>query len=81
MTAIRDELYRRALQLSEAERAGLAEQLIDSLDPADDDGVERAWFAEIEKRVEQLKAGTVETVSWESVKRELEGKASGDEAG
>ena len=34
---------------------------------------EAAWAMEIERRVEAIEAGTVETEPWEDVKRRIEG--------
>lgn len=62
-----------ALQLPADERAELVARLIDSLeDEPDEDPPEVAWQAEIERRVRELDEGTVETIRWEDVRRELE---------
>jgi len=51
-----------ALELSAAERAALAHDLLASLDgPADADAA-RAWEAEIARRLEQLEHGGAQTV-------------------
>jgi putative addiction module component (TIGR02574 family) len=46
-----------AMKLSVQERARLARQLLLSLDPEDEAEVEAAWEAEIEHRVQEIKAG------------------------
>ena len=74
MSALRDKLFQEALQLDEAERAALAGMLIDSIDNDVEEGVEAAWVAEIERRVAELDAGTVETVPWEVVRDDLRRK-------
>lgn len=65
------ELFEKASNLSEKERATLAGLLIESLESEVDPDVEEAWRAEIERRVAELDAGTVETVPWEVVKAKL----------
>ena len=65
------ELFERASILSEQERATLAGLLIESLESEVDPDVEDAWRVEIERRVAELDAGTVETVPWEVVKAKL----------
>ena len=65
------ELFEKASILSETDRATLAGLLIESLESEVDPDVEDAWRAEIERRVAELDAGTVETVPWEVVKAKL----------
>ena len=65
------ELFEKASILSEQDRATLAGLLIESLESEVDSDVEDAWRAEIERRVAELDAGTVETVPWEVVKAKL----------
>ncbi len=68
------ELLKRALTLSEKERAELASSLIDSLDPAVDSDAEQAWQEEIARRIEEVESGRVKTVPWDEVRRK--GRAS-----
>ncbi len=49
-----------ALKLSTAERARLAEHLIASLD--EDSEIEDAWAAEVERRIAEIEAGTVQLI-------------------
>ena len=65
------ELFEKASNLSEEERATLAGLLIESLESTVDSDVEEAWRIEIERRVAELDAGTAETVPWEVLKAEL----------
>lgn len=50
------------LALSEAERAELAHDLIQSLDAPRDNGVEDAWDVEISRRINEIDAGQAELV-------------------
>ncbi|HEU4767517.1 MAG TPA: addiction module protein [Pyrinomonadaceae bacterium] len=65
------ELFEKASSLSESERATLAGMLIESLETEVDPDVEEAWRVEIERRMAELDAGTVETVPWDTVKAML----------
>ena len=51
------EIVNKALNLSPEERAELIHELILSLDDVIDNEVERAWDAEIERRVKEIKSG------------------------
>ena len=59
-----------ALRLPRPERARLAEVLILSLD--EDAEIEQAWREEIERRLAELRAGSVSTIPSEEVFRELD---------
>jgi putative addiction module component (TIGR02574 family) len=65
------EVWKEAAELSDEDRAALAGLLIESLEGAPDSDVEAAWAAEIEKRVAELDAGTVESIPWEQVRQRL----------
>lgn len=53
-------LEAEALKLTPAERAKLAERLIASLD--EDLEIEEAWAVEVERRVAEIEAGTVQLI-------------------
>ena len=72
------QLFREASELPERDRAALAGLLIESLDPQDESEVEAAWEREIGRRITELDDGSVETVSWEDVRRQLFGRQDGD---
>ena len=55
-----DAVQNAALKLSPEERSQLADRLIDSL--FEDDQIENAWAAEIERRVEAIESGRVELI-------------------
>ncbi|MGH7551810.1 MAG: addiction module protein [Longimicrobiales bacterium] len=58
-----------ALRLPIHERARLAEQLIASLD--EDSEIEAAWAEEIERRMEEVRAGKVELLDADQVLAKL----------
>jgi putative addiction module component (TIGR02574 family) len=61
-----------ALELTDDERAAIAAELIASLDGQADEDVEKAWAAEIERRMAALDAGTSTLTPWWDVKRRIE---------
>ena len=65
------ELFRRASDLPESDRAVLAGLLIESLEAEPDEDVEREWLAEVERRITELESGSVQTASWDEVKARL----------
>lgn len=65
------DVWKEAAELSDEDRAALAGLLIESLEGEPDRDVEAAWAAEIEKRVAELDAGTVESIPWEQVRQRL----------
>lgn len=72
MTVSFHQVASEAMKLSAEERMNLAEKLWISVEtPAE---VEAAWDAEIERRVQQLDAGEVDTVSMDVVIAELRAK-------
>jgi len=70
-----DDLLAELLQLPIHERARLAESLIASLD--EDPAVEAAWRTEVERRVAELDAGTVQTIRAEEVFRRARARLQG----
>ena len=77
MSTSKEDLYRLALELTDAERAALAGMLLDSLEPGEDPEVESAWLAEVDRRVAELDSGAVQPVSWALVRDRLRRKLSG----
>lgn len=75
MTSRAQELLREALGLPIDERAGVAAELLASLDdvavgnPAE---VEAAWAAEIERRARRVMSGESQGVPWDQVRARAE---------
>lgn len=65
------DVWKEAADLSEQDRAALAGLLTESLEGEPDPGVDAAWAAEIERRVAELEAGTVQSVPWDQVRQRL----------
>jgi putative addiction module component (TIGR02574 family) len=64
-----DQLERALLELPAHERARLAERLISSLE--EESEIERAWYREAERRLQELRAGSVREIPAEEVYRTL----------
>ena len=81
MATSAEELYRKALSLDERERAALAARLIESLDTEIEEGVEAAWLAEVERRMEELDSGKVQGIPWDELRARLLGKLDASDKG
>ena len=62
------------LALSEAERAELAHDLIQSLDAPRDNGVEDAWDREISRRISEIDAGQAALVERAEFRKRIRAK-------
>lgn len=69
-------LLDEVLQLPLDERAKMAAELLESLHEAEED-VERAWAAEIEKRVAAARAGELASTDWRTVLDRVETEVLG----
>lgn len=63
-----NDLLRSALRLPRRGRARVAAELLASLAGIPDEGVETAWDAELERRIEQVDQGEVHLLDWNDVK-------------
>ncbi len=65
-----------AMNLPEAERAELAYNLVVSLDGPPDADVEKAWDAEILRRLSEIDAGTANLVDREELQRRIRARTN-----
>ena len=65
------ELLKDALSLPPEGRAALADSLLESLDQEVDEGAEKAWLDEIQKRLREIDTGAVAMLPWEEAERRL----------
>ena len=72
MSKVADDILTTAMQLPIIDRAEIASALLASLDGEPDDGVEAAWAAEIERRIERIKSGAATGQPWAEVRKRLE---------
>jgi putative addiction module component (TIGR02574 family) len=66
------QLLEEALKLELDERAALAADLIESLDPETDEDAEAAWAAEIGRRAARARSGKDPGKPWPDVRARLE---------
>ena len=57
-----EEITDEALALPSEARALLADRLVESLDPAEDGVIHRLWATEGQKRLQELRSGTVHAI-------------------
>jgi len=62
----------QALDLSEEERAQLAQRLILSLEPSTDEGMEKEWLLEAKRRAVEIDKGEVRPVPAEEVRKKAQ---------
>ena len=72
MSKTLEEVLEEAMALSEDERLELVDALRASVTP--DPDYERAWSAEIDRRLEDFRSGRVQGIPMEDVLRELRSK-------
>ncbi len=70
MRILTNDLFQKALDLNENDRATLAGLLIESLEEKPIEELESIWKAEISRRIRELDSGEV-AISWEDVKARL----------
>ena len=79
-----EEILAEVLRLPRTERARLAEEVLSSLEEAEEEVV-AAWARELESRSRKISEGRVQTVDWESarerIRRELERRRAIRESG
>lgn len=61
------QIVQEALQLTPAQRAELADFLVESLNSAQPDELQRLWAAEANKRLEEIRSGKVKAIPGEEV--------------
>jgi len=66
------DILEAALELEPAERARIAQQLLDSLDGGANGGLDAEWLEELERRARDIDEGRVQFVSWSEARQEIE---------
>ena len=67
MNATLEHVARQALQLDPAERAELADFLLESLDSTPPDDIQKLWISEANRRLAEIRSGEVEAIPGEDV--------------
>lgn len=70
MHATLERITQEALQLAPAQRAKLADVLVESLESAPPDDNQRLWLDEAVRRLSEIRSGAVKTISSEEVQAE-----------
>jgi len=70
-----DQLEREAMRLSATSRALLAEKLVESLDDAELDQIEKRWVAEALRRRDEVRSSRVKPIPGEQVLDEARRRA------
>lgn len=74
MTIGGERILRDALQLPPEDRAGLAKELLASLDGDAEPGAEAAWAMEFERRAHRVLSGESVAEDWTAVHSRIESK-------
>ncbi|MFS8066369.1 MAG: addiction module protein [Byssovorax sp.] len=69
-----DELLAQVLSLPRQDRARVAEELLSSLEEADEQEVAAAWAPELQRRSRDVADGKVQTVDWNTSRAEILGE-------
>ena len=64
MTRPAKEIIDAAIKLTETDRLEIVEELLARLEPDNDDDVDAAWAAEVERRSNEIKQGIVRPIPW-----------------
>ncbi len=71
MTKLAEQILEQAKALSDAERADLAEQLLDAIAPSTDPAYQAAWETEISRRIADYEQGKTKGMPWEQIRDRL----------
>ena len=77
MTRPAKKIVDAAIKLAESDRIQIVEELLASLEPADDDDIDIAWAAEVQRRSREIKEGTVRPIPWKEVKAQARKRVRG----
>lgn len=77
MAKVAENIIKAAVKLPEKDRVRAVERLLSSLEPENEQDVDAAWAAEIERRSREIKEGTVRLLSWNAVKLRARKRARG----
>ncbi|AMV18832.1 addiction module protein [Planctomyces sp. SH-PL14] len=63
-----DSVKKAAMELSEQDRARLADSLLETLPDLDQQAVEETWASEVERRSREFDEGNVTPIPWSQVR-------------
>ena len=76
--ATQDDIIAAAMTLPKAVKVKLAEQLLDSAEPIDQEEIDALWVIEIRRRLQDLDEGKAHTIPAEEVFRSLDARLNRD---
>jgi putative addiction module component (TIGR02574 family) len=77
MTRPAKEIVNAAIKLAESDRLQIVEELLASFEPNNDDDVDAAWAAEVERRSQEIKQGVLRPIPWAAVKAQATKRVRG----
>lgn len=77
MTRPAKEILNAVIKLPERDRLQIVEELLASLEPADDEDIDVAWAKEVDRRSRQIKQGIVRPIPWGEVKSQARKRIRG----
>jgi len=78
MSSELEQIVRAALSRSEVDRVQLVDALISTLEPEDAGPLDDALLTEVERRSNEVDAGTVVLTAWEDVKAHARNRSRSD---
>jgi len=66
------DIIEAAMELEPAERAKVAQELLDSIDGGANGGLDAEWIGELERRARDIDEGRAQFVSWPEARQEIE---------
>jgi putative addiction module component (TIGR02574 family) len=66
------DILEAAMELEPAERAKIAQELLDSIDGGANGGLDAEWIGELERRARDIDEGRAQFVSWPEARQEIE---------
>ena len=74
MNALATQILTAAIGLPDEQREGVALQLVDSLQPADEEAYDAVWEAELQRRITEMDQGKTPGIPWEEVRKKMRAK-------
>jgi len=66
------DILEAAMELEPAERAKIAQELLDSIDGGANGGLDAEWIGELERRAREVDEGRARFVSWPEARQDIE---------
>jgi putative addiction module component (TIGR02574 family) len=77
MSQVVESLFASAMALSEGERLDLAAAILEATEPEVAGPIGEEWLAELQRRSDEIDAGTAKLIPWGEVKRDARARIVG----